>query len=479
VVLPQDVTTGRRCRPSEQRQQPMAVGTLQSRSARRPRRTPVVALGATALATAAVTVARAAVAFTAPGLWPLGGSFPLMGCWRAGHWGAHCASGRTCARLRAGPAEDAELVNNDDVLVDGLKSSIDNLLLMLSEDNNNKTVLVMAREASVQPVQQLEQQQQSFPVQRADAAPLAVPPEPSEQQLGQRPQVHGIIPQADVGESQLADRSQLIADMDALGLTPAPEYGPGSRVITPEQFGRVKNMFEAKLNAFKRYTRSLEEELDIKEEQIISMQSTLTEEQRKRQAAERERDHLLQRRKDLEAQVIQDTRQRTVREIEVEDMDRRAEELAEKLMRGEITEQEATLAEESLLRAQAKRLTARSAQARSEEELRQNSVQVEGAELQLAQAKERADELSAELELVKRGIEEGQLERQRWEAECKKYRSYSEELEGYVESRDAELERMQMVTAELQEAKETSDARFEGLMSRIKAKAAGKREGST
>mmetsp|Transcript_59440 Transcript_59440/g.184235 ORF Transcript_59440/g.184235 Transcript_59440/m.184235 type:complete len:242 (+) Transcript_59440:1018-1743(+) len=228
-------------------------------------------------------------------------------------------------------------------------------------------------------------------------------------------------------------------------LRPAPaEYGLDTYIASRTEIQRIVDLkvqkFQASLNALKRYTHELEEELEKKEEELDISQARLVEEQRMRLAAEAERDSLVHKRSALEAQVVQAGEAESAAKREVDEMDRQAEEVAARLARGELTEEEALQTEEELIRAQARRIAAQEALQQDAQELEQVSAAAEEAEQRVSAVEADEARLRDELEAMRAEMEQVRAER------------------------DEEAAR-----------REEADSRFHQLVQRIQSKVAGSR----
>jgi len=205
------------------------------------------------------------------------------------------------------------------------------------------------------------------------------------------------------------------------GLRPAPEYGSGMYIASAKQIeqiveGKVQKI-QASLNALKRYMEELEEELIKKEDQLEEVQIQLQEEEELRLAAEAERDELLEQRACLEAKLVEDRREEQNAQQQVDDFDRQAEEVAERLARGEIDEEEASRIEEELIRAEARRLTARESSRQDGEELQKVSVASEEANKKVAEMSREGERLQEEMRKMREQMAAVEAER---EEEAKK-----------------------------------------------------------
>jgi len=205
------------------------------------------------------------------------------------------------------------------------------------------------------------------------------------------------------------------------GLRPAPEYGSGMYIASAKQIeqiveGKVQKI-QASLNALKRYMEELEEELIKKEDQLEEVQIQLQEEEELRLAAEAERDELLEQRACLEAKLVEDKREEQNAQQQVDDFDRQAEEVAERLARGEIDEEEASRIEEELIRAEARRLTARESSRQDGEDLQKVSVASEEANKKIAEMSREGERLQEEMRKMREEMAAVEAER---EEEAKK-----------------------------------------------------------
>lgn len=209
--------------------------------------------------------------------------------------------------------------------------------------------------------------------------------------------------------------------MTIAGLRPAPEYGSGMYIASAKQIeqiveGKVQKI-QASLNALKRYMEELEEELIKKEDQLEEVQIQLQEEEELRLAAEAERDELLEQRACLEAKLVEDKREEQNAQQQVDDFDRQAEEVAERLARGEIDEEEASRIEEELIRAEARRLTARESSRQDGEDLQKVSVASEEANKKIAEMSREGERLQEEMRKMREEMAAVEAER---EEEAKK-----------------------------------------------------------
>lgn len=229
--------------------------------------------------------------------------------------------------------------------------------------------------------------------------------------------------------------------LSQLGLRVAPkEFGEGMFIASAEQIGRVVDQkvqkIQAMLNALKRYTDEIEHELEAKEDQLKTMTDRLEEEHFRRLEAEKERDALQEKRATLEASVVGGNEAVRESEKEVEEMDKQAELIAQKVALGQMTQEEADACEEELIRAQARRLTAQQRTARDEKQLQQVAAASEEATRRLAAADSTERRLRTEMSELQRILADTQAEK---EAEIQK--------------------------------REESDSRFNQLVQRIQARA--------
>lgn len=233
----------------------------------------------------------------------------------------------------------------------------------------------------------------------------------------------------------------MTVQMQVAGLRRAPlEFGENTYLATPDQIEqiveRMMQKYHASLNAMKRYANELEDELNKQEEQFDALQALLEEEKLRRDAVEVERDALQQRRASLEATLVNDGQAKQDAETMVRAMDVEAEKVAERLSRGEISEEEAEQIEEELIRAQAKRLAAVQHVERNEKDL--------------------AEVTSATAEAVQRATA-AEASEQKLQEELAALRAAAQTVQ---EERDAEALK-----------REEADHRFNQLVQRIQAKA--------
>jgi len=176
-----------------------------------------------------------------------------------------------------------------------------------------------------------------------------------------------------------------------------------------------------------------------KEDQLDEVQKRLAGEQQQRLAAEAYRDQLIQHQEALEARLVESTQVQVDANVLVQEMDRKADAIAERLAAGEISEEEAVQAEEELMRAQARQLEARNGQLQEEGELQQ--------------VQERAIEAERRLEAA--GRDESRLQEQ-------------------LEEMRAEVERTRAERDSEQKRREDADSRFQMLYQRLQSRVAAK-----
>lgn len=203
----------------------------------------------------------------------------------------------------------------------------------------------------------------------------------------------------------------------SVGLRPAPaEYGEGMFVASSAQIEQIVDFklqkVQASMNALKRYTKELEAELEEREEELDKVFNDLQTEQDARKAVEQERDQLAEQRLILEAKMVEDQQVQQDAEKEVQEMDRKAEEVAEALARGEITEDEAMRIEEELIRAQAKRLAAQQVQERNSKEMEELKASAEEAVARAEKAGADAERLQQQLEALQAEVARARDEKQ-------------------------------------------------------------------
>lgn len=200
-----------------------------------------------------------------------------------------------------------------------------------------------------------------------------------------------------------------------VGLRAAPEYGAGMFVANADQISAIVDLkvqkVQASLNALKRYMEELEGELVKKEDQLEDVQLRLQEEEHARLAAEAERDELVAQRAALEAKLVEDTEAEQKAQRQVDDMDLEAELVAARLARGEITEEEAALIEEELIRAEARRLTARETTREDTGELQKVQGAAEDASVRIAEMAGEGERLQADLQRMRDQVAAAQAER--------------------------------------------------------------------
>eukprot|EP00931_Biecheleriopsis_adriatica_P079043 TRINITY_DN5245_c0_g1_i2.p1 TRINITY_DN5245_c0_g1~~TRINITY_DN5245_c0_g1_i2.p1 ORF type:complete len:509 (-),score=171.17 TRINITY_DN5245_c0_g1_i2:138-1664(-) len=244
-------------------------------------------------------------------------------------------------------------------------------------------------------------------------------------------------------ELQNLQQDQTVAvQMQVAGLRRAPlQYGENTYLATSDQIEqiveRVVQKYQASLNAMKRYANELEDELSTKEEHIDAMQARLEEEQRRRETVELERDTLQQQRASLEAKLVNDGQAKQDADMLVQAMDMEAEKVAERVSRGEISEEEAEQIEEELIRAQARRLAAVQNVDRHQKDLTEVTAASEEAARQASAAEASEKKLQEELVAMQAAMQQAR------------------------EERDAEAAK-----------REEADRRFNQLVQRIQAKAA-------
>lgn len=215
------------------------------------------------------------------------------------------------------------------------------------------------------------------------------------------------------------DASQDVSSSISLltgNLRPAPlEFGADMFIVSKPEIQSIVDLkvqkYQVQLNALKRYTAELENDLEQKEDELDAAQEALAGEQSLRLAAEAERDSLLQKKATLEAKLIEDGRARQTAESDVTQMDRELDEIAQRLARSEITETEAIKPEEELMRAQARRLVAQQTHEQAAVELEQVSAATEKATRMANAASEGEAMLAQKLEAMNAEVERMKAER--------------------------------------------------------------------
>eukprot|EP00403_Amphidinium_massartii_P013530 CAMPEP_0178423144 /NCGR_PEP_ID=MMETSP0689_2-20121128/27538_1 /TAXON_ID=160604 /ORGANISM="Amphidinium massartii, Strain CS-259" /LENGTH=374 /DNA_ID=CAMNT_0020044731 /DNA_START=213 /DNA_END=1337 /DNA_ORIENTATION=- len=226
-----------------------------------------------------------------------------------------------------------------------------------------------------------------------------------------------------------------LAFIDQIGLSKAPEeLGKGTYLATlsdMENYAALVNKETmAALNVYREYAQELEEELEKQDREISRLQLNLETEQALREKVEAERDRLQTQRSALEVQLVEDDEKLQGATLEVSEYDRQAEVIAERVAQGEVSEEEAALAEDELLKAQEKQEAAEAAKAQVSQELselkeREAEVERRAKEALEAEAKVREElaRVSQQLQTEKERAEQADAKLQKFVDTLKRKRA--------------------------------------------------------
>lgn len=335
-------------------------------------------------------------------------------------WGLLCLSGSAClvglpqhVRLSRPTRRRAEADSSFDSVMENLDMLLKDLGMTASETPtaDRPAEVIPEPATSSSPPSFWEPPQAEVIPEPATSSPAPssweAPPAASDSTQGTwaTPERGPVVP-AD-GEGALALR--------AMGLRPAPaEYGSGMFLASAEEINQVVAVkvqkIQASLNALKRYTSELENELLKKEEQLDQVQAELDQERFLRQQAEEEKEALQQRKASLEISLVESDQVQKSAQSRVLEIDRQAEEVSEQLYAGKITEDEAEKIEDELIRAQAKLLAAQQSTSRSQQEFQQVSQASDEAARRAAAAQASEQRLRQELEAMRSAVESAKAE---------------------------------------------------------------------
>eukprot|EP00434_Breviolum_minutum_P041074 symbB.v1.2.036531.t2/scaffold5181.1/size30072/3 len=168
------------------------------------------------------------------------------------------------------------------------------------------------------------------------------------------------------------EASQVISALDLSGLKRL-SGSTNEYIVTTQQLQSIVNskveQFRAVIKGFERYIGELEQELESTETQLLEKDANLQVELEKRQTLELELVKLKEQTQKMEQQLTDAQQAKQDATSVLADLDQQADQIAERVTSGEISEEESHEIEERLIRAQAKRLAASKTEERSEQQL--------------------------------------------------------------------------------------------------------------